>query len=234
MVNDDGCAIGQARWVRGEALAASVFLEVAVIVGMPLWPLITPAVLPQQFVFTPVPPYYRVSHSSPAEAGHTTPRSRKTPNVYLQPASIPLHVTRVAEARPPSAPGIGDPLLGQSSTGPGIAGIDDSRGTTIVAPLTPGSRPPMVSRGVMDASLIHRVQPEYPATAKLIRLSGTVQLRAIIGTDGRVRELEIVGGNPILAQAAVAAVRQWRYQPTQLSGMPVEVQTQITVTFVLE
>jgi protein TonB len=92
----------------------------------------------------------------------------------------------------------------------------------------------MVSRGVMDASLIHRVQPEYPATAKLIRLSGTVQLRAIIGTDGRVRELEIVGGNPILAQAAVAAVRQWRYQPTQLSGMPVEVQTQITVTFVLE
>ena len=86
----------------------------------------------------------------------------------------------------------------------------------------------------MDAFLIHRVQPEYPLPAKIIRLAGTVELRAVIGTDGRIRRLAVVSGNPILAQAAVAAVCQWIYQPTRLSGEPVEVETRITVNFVLE
>jgi protein TonB len=58
--------------------------------------------------------------------------------------------------------------------------------------------------------------------------------RAVIGTDGEVHSLEVLSGNPILAQAALAAVRQWRYRPTLLSGQPVEVETQITVNFVLE
>lgn len=83
----------------------------------------------------------------------------------------------------------------------------------------------------MNARLIHRIEPVYPLAAKMMRLSGTVQLRAIIGTDGSVRNIEVVGGNPILAAAAVAAVEQWRYQPTRLSGKPVEVETVITVQF---
>jgi TonB family protein len=60
-----------------------------------------------------------------------------------------------------------------------------------------------------------------------------VRLRAIIGTDGSVQQLEVVSGNLILAQAAVAAVRQWHYEPTRLNGRAVEVETNITVTFVL-
>jgi protein TonB len=92
----------------------------------------------------------------------------------------------------------------------------------------------MISKGVMDAFLIERVQPEYPAMAERIHLAGAVQLRAVIDVDGRVRHLEVVSGNPILAQAAVAAVRLWRYEPTRLNGEPVEVDTQITVNFVFE
>jgi protein TonB len=92
----------------------------------------------------------------------------------------------------------------------------------------------MVSFGVMDASLIHRVQPDYPPIAKLMRLSGSVLLLAVIGTDGEVHEIEVLSGNAILADAARAAVRQWRYRPTLLSGQAVEVETQITVNFVLE
>jgi hypothetical protein len=65
MVDGDGGAISRARRVRGKALAASVFLVVTVIVAMFLWPLITLAVLPPLLVVTPVPPYYRVSNSSP-------------------------------------------------------------------------------------------------------------------------------------------------------------------------
>ena len=91
-----------------------------------------------------------------------------------------------------------------------------------------------MSEGVMEAALIHKVQPEYPAIAKTMGLSGIVRLRAIIGKDGTVRELQLLSGNPILAQSAVAAVREWRYQPTRLSGETVEVETYVTVNFILE
>ena len=86
----------------------------------------------------------------------------------------------------------------------------------------------------MDGSLIRRVEPDYPRIAIITRLSGTVVLRATIGTDGEVRGIEVLSGNPILAEAARAAVRQWRYRPTLLDGQPVEVETQITVNFVLQ
>jgi len=89
----------------------------------------------------------------------------------------------------------------------------------------------VLSGDVIEARRIHYVQPRYPLTAKLIHLTGTVQLRAIIGTDGLVQNLQVVSGNPILAKAAIDAVRQWRYQPTRLSGEPVEVETVITVEF---
>ena len=60
-----------------------------------------------------------------------------------------------------------------------------------------------------------------------------VHLRAIIAKDGTVREFEVVDGNPLLAQAAKVAVQNWRYQPTRLNGEPVEVETYVTVNFIL-
>jgi len=86
----------------------------------------------------------------------------------------------------------------------------------------------------MAASLINQVRPDYPSIAEQMRLSGTVELRAIIGTDGAIRQIEVVSGNPILTRAAVEAVRQWRYRPTRLSGQLVEVETLISVNFVLD
>jgi periplasmic protein TonB len=82
--------------------------------------------------------------------------------------------------------------------------------------------------------LVHRVQPEYPKLAQVMHLSGTVELQARIATDGTVQQLDVVSGNPILAQAAVEAVQQWRYQPTRLDGQTVEVETHITVTFTMQ
>jgi periplasmic protein TonB len=86
----------------------------------------------------------------------------------------------------------------------------------------------------MEARLVRRVQPEYPPLARAAHVSGTVQLRAIIARDGTVRELQVMSGNPLLLQAARAAVLQWRYRPTLLNGEPVEVETYITANFVLE
>jgi periplasmic protein TonB len=90
-----------------------------------------------------------------------------------------------------------------------------------------------MSEGVMAAMLVNRVEPQYPRLAIVAHISGTVHLRAIIGKDGTVRELEVVDGNPLLAQAAKAAVQNWRYHPTRLNGEPVEVETYVTVNFVL-
>lgn len=85
----------------------------------------------------------------------------------------------------------------------------------------------------MAGQLIHQVQPSYPEIARNMHLSGTVRLEAVIGTDGTIRDLEILSGNPILTRPAVEAVRQWRYRPTLLNGAPVEVETYVTVNFVL-
>ncbi len=84
---------------------------------------------------------------------------------------------------------------------------------------------------VQDAKLVNRVLPVYPVMAVRTRTSGVVQLAAIIGSDGRIRELKVVSGHPMLIQAAVEAVRQWVYRPTLLNGDPVEVSTEIVVHF---
>ncbi len=89
------------------------------------------------------------------------------------------------------------------------------------------------SEGVQQAFLTQRVQPAYPPLAVQMRQEGTVQLHAIIGRDGAVTALEVLSGHSILAQAALEAVRQWRYRPTLLNGKPVEVETYITVIFQL-
>jgi protein TonB len=86
---------------------------------------------------------------------------------------------------------------------------------------------------VQAAKVIAQPQPQYPALARQARIQGNVVLHAIIGKDGRVGELEVVSGHPLLVQAALDAVKNWRYQPTQLNGDPVEVDTTITVSFVL-
>ena len=90
-----------------------------------------------------------------------------------------------------------------------------------------------VGGAVQDAKLVNRVQPIYPPLARQTRISGTVKLHAIIGKSGAVEQLQVVSGHPLLVQAALDAVRQWRYQPTLLNGEPVEVDTEIDVIFSL-
>ena len=80
---------------------------------------------------------------------------------------------------------------------------------------------------------MNKVQPLYPALAKQARIQGTVRLQAVIAKDGSVVELQVISGHPLLVQAALDAVRQWRYRPTLLNGEPVEVVTTIDVVFTL-
>jgi periplasmic protein TonB len=84
---------------------------------------------------------------------------------------------------------------------------------------------------VQQAQLTSRVEPRYPVIAIQTRTEGTVLLHAVISRDGRIAALEVLSGPPLLVQAAVDAVRQWRYRRTYLGGEPVEVDTSITVIF---
>jgi TonB family protein len=87
--------------------------------------------------------------------------------------------------------------------------------------------------GVMAQRLKHRVVPVYPAGAKKKHIEGTVKLRAIIATDGSVQHLKVEEGEPILAESALKAVKQWTYEPFTVDSKPVEVDTTILVIFQL-
>ena len=84
---------------------------------------------------------------------------------------------------------------------------------------------------VEAALLLHQVEPVYPMLARTARVTGTVRLKAVIGCDGKVKELTLVGGPPLLVTAAEKAVLQWVYKPTLLNGVPYEVETEIIVIF---
>ncbi len=113
-------------------------------------------------------------------------------------------------------------VLGAPSSAPTLASM------TSAAP-----RKVHVAPQLAEGNLIHDVTPEYPPEAGRNRIEGAVLLLAVIGKDGSVRDLQVQSGLPLLAQAAIAAVRQWRYRPYLLNGQPVEVETQIVVNFTL-
>jgi len=90
-----------------------------------------------------------------------------------------------------------------------------------------------VSQGVSGGQLVHRVSPVYPAQARTQRLEGRVVLSALVMENGRVRDLKILDGHPLLAQSAMDAVKQWRYKPFLLDGKPIKRETTVTIDFKL-
>ena len=104
----------------------------------------------------------------------------------------------------------------------------------VVAPKPVAPQRIRVGGNVQQAKLLNQPKPVYPPLAKQARIQGTVRFNAIIGRDGAIANLQIVSGHPLLAPAALEAVRQWKYQPTMLNGEPVEVVTQIDVNFTLQ
>ena len=86
-----------------------------------------------------------------------------------------------------------------------------------------------VNQGVLKP--LRKVSPVYPEAARNAGIQGSVVLNVLIGTDGRVKKLEPVSGDPALVQSAVEAVELWTYQPLTINGAPVEVDTQVDVKF---
>lgn len=244
LVDSDAEAIDRAHRLRRKALALSIVLELLLVAGLLLWPLLMPAAIPGLFMITPLPPYHGSTNARKFEqtaARQPAPRNLFPANSkpLWQPRQIPSSVKPIADAPEAFADSPGDSSNLMPGSGPGayIDGGGDIATRMIQIPppaAKPRARPQLMSEGVMAAALIRRVQPGYPDAARLMHLSGEVRLRAIIATDGSVRELTLLSGNPLLAQSAMAAVREWRYRPTLLNGEAVAVETYITVSFVME
>jgi protein TonB len=156
--------------------------------------------------------------------------------VLTQPKVIPDQVAIIDEPQTISG------VIGGISTGAFGGGILGSIVANVPTVAPPPPPPPVkkappkrirVGGSVQQARMLRRVNPVYPALAKSARIQGTVQLSAIIGKDGRIAELTVMNGHPMLIQAALSAVQQWQYKPTLLNGTPVEVATQVNVVFTL-
>jgi len=90
-----------------------------------------------------------------------------------------------------------------------------------------------IGGNVAQAKLVRQPRPVYPIEAKKAGITGAVKMNAIIGKDGNILDLALISGHPLLAPAAMDAVKQWVYQPTLLDGRPVEVVTVVEVNFTL-
>ncbi len=91
---------------------------------------------------------------------------------------------------------------------------------------------PPPSSGVTGGAVRQQIPPVYPSAALRLHLSGTVVLTVTVSPTGKVTQVKTVSGNPLLAAAATAAVKNWRYEPFLLNGRPVQMDTTVRVEFV--
>ena len=181
----------------------------------------------------PAPPAAPIEHHRT-----TVVQSNLANNRLITPPSIPPRVTIVneVEAPPQVTYNSGPSVIGSISDGP-TDGVWRGLRPARVPVATPPAPAPTVrafrTSTILEGSLIRRVQPVYPPMARNVRVQGPVLLAAVIGKDGTIENLRLMSGHPMLVPAAIAAVSQWRYRPYILNGEAIEVETQITINFIL-
>lgn len=228
------------RFRGGWAALCSFALQSLGIGMLFLLPLIYTQALPHLSLLgqlvAPTPPPGPPPAPSPARAQTRQAASNMSGTEVVMPARIPPTVANIDESAVPSAPDLGNWVSGSSGTSGTRNLAADLFGNEVrampVAPPAPSAPPTRVSH-MMEGNLIHRVQPEYPALARQAHIQGAVVLRAVISREGKIENLQTLSGHPMLVPAAIAAVRQWRYRPYLLNDQPVEVETTVTVNFVL-
>jgi protein TonB len=139
---------------------------------------------------------------------------------------VKLHVFKIAVVALSTAFGL---AIGQSQ--------DQSSPPPAQGGSTPQSEAPRrvrISQKVSEALITKKVQPEYAQAAREKRIQGLVILKAEINKEGDVTDLTLLSGHPLLAPAAIDAVKQWKYKPFLLNGQPIAVETQVSVSFVLQ
>lgn len=210
-----------------------VLLNSSILATMILIPLIYPEALPKLameiLLIAPPPPPQAPPPVQRQIAQRAATVSELLGASVVAPSRIPPHasiITAEAPLAPLGVPGMGD------------AGDDGVKAmTNILAEVSPkpavhqAAIRKVVSSGVMRGNLVVNTAPIYPAIAKAAHISGTVALQATISKTGAIENLHVINGPQMLHQAAIEAVRTWKYKPYLLNGEPVEVETEINVIF---
>jgi len=225
------------RHRRGWATLTSFGLQAILVTCMMTLPLYYTQVIP---LVVPTSTLLLVPHSDPAPVPQPThqppsgnPGGGSTYHsaTWIVPNQIPTTIYTGPDPGPLNPPDIG-PLGPSSGAGPYIPGAIGNGAPQVMPPKPEPPRVIRISR-MSEGSLVHRVEPVYPQLAKIAHIEGQVEIAALIGRDGTIQSLQVLSGHPYLAKAARDAVAQWRYKPYILNDAAVEVETRVTVNFVL-
>jgi protein TonB len=231
---------GKLRTKRGMTTTLSFVLQACLVAILILIPLLYTEALPKTqlmtFLVAPPPPPPPPPPAAPVKAVKIV--QTDIINGQLRtPTKIPQKVQMIKEEETPPAVTSAGVVGGVPGGVPGgqmggvIGGIISS--APVAVPKVAAPQRVRVSQGVSQGLLIRKVQPTYPPLARQARIQGTVVLQAEISKEGAIQNLQLLSGHPMLAPAAIEAVKQWRYKPYFLNGEPVAVETQITVNFTL-
>ena len=227
---------GRLKTKKPATVFLSFVLQCTIIGIMILIPLIYTEGLPKRelltFLMAPPPPPPPPPPPTAAVKVIVKPKVAPAPQEMVQPKAIPKQVAIIKEEPPPPPGPVGGVVGG---VGAGIVGgaAGGILGTIASAPPPPPPERIRVGGSVQSAKLAAQPKPIYPPLARQARIQGTVKLEADISKDGTIENLKVISGHPLLIQAALDAVKQWRYQPTLLNGVAVEVVTTIDVNFTL-
>jgi periplasmic protein TonB len=232
---------GRLKTKRGRTTTFAIFLEILLIGVMVLMPLIFTEALPKQQLMTflvapPPPPPPPPPAAAPVKIVHQI-QTDIVNGALRTPTKIPQKIQMIKEDEAPPQMAAAGVVGGVPGGIPGgqmggvLGGIISS--TPVAVPKVATPQRVRVSAGVTSGLLVRKVNPVYPPLARQARISGTVVLRAVISKDGSIENLSLVSGHPMLAPAAIDAVKQWKYRPYLLNGEPVEVDTEVQVNFTL-
>jgi len=231
---------GRLKTKRGATTVLSFTLQMMLLGILILIPLIYTEALPKTqlmtFLVAPPPPPPPPPPPAAAPVKVVKVQSEVINGQLRTPTKIPEKVQMIKEeeAPPPAMGGVVGGVVGGvpgGSAGGVIGGIISS--TPVAVPKVATPQRVRVSQGVSSGLLIKKVQPNYPPLARQARIQGQVLLQAEISKDGTIQNLQLISGHPMLAPAAIEAVKQWRYRPYLLNGEPVAVETQVVVNFTL-
>jgi len=233
---------GRLKTKRGQTSVVAFVIEALIVGVMVLIPLIFTEALPKgTTMFLLVAPPPPPPPPPPAAAPVKIVKVIQTDIVNGQlrtPTKIPQKVQMIKEDEAPPPVMASSGVLGGVPGGvPGgsMGGVIGSvlSSTPTVAPKIAAPQRVRVSSGVVQGLLVRRVNPVYPPLARQARIQGTVILQAQISKEGNIENLQLISGHPMLAPAAIEAVKQWKYRPYLLNGDPCEVDTQVMVNFTL-
>jgi periplasmic protein TonB len=233
---------GKLKTKRGFTSTISFAIQIMIVGVMVLIPLIFTEALPKgttlfMLVAPPPPP----PPPPPAAAPVRVVKQVQTDIINGElrtPTKIPKKIEMIKEEEAPPPVMASTGVVGGVPGGvPGgsMGGVIGSvlGGLQVAVPKIATPQRVRVSSGVSSGLLIRKVSPNYPPLARQARIQGTVVLQAQISKDGSIQNLQLVSGHPMLAPAAIEAVKQWKYKPYLLNGEPVEVETQVQVNFTL-